>query len=331
VTVDRQAPGDRSYVALCGGVGGAKLALGLSRVLPADRLTIIVNTGDDFEHLGLHISPDIDTVLYTLAGVSNQQTGWGLADETWSFMTALRRLGGPSWFQLGDADLATHVLRTRRLNSGDPLTQITQDLARSLGVSLPVLPMSDQAVRTRVDTEDGPLAFQEYFVARRCTPVVTRISFELADSAQATPGVRAALAATDLGGIIICPSNPWLSIDPILAVPGMVEGIRSSGVPVVAVTPLIAGRAVKGPTDKIMSELGIALSVTSIIDHYGDILDGFILDEADAAEVDRIDVPVAVAQTLMQSLDDRIALAESAIELCRRLGDVEDRTLEKRR
>ena len=244
------------YVALSGGVGGAKLSLGLAQLL-GERLTVIVNTGDDFEHLGLHISPDVDTALYTLAGVVNPETGWGRRDETWTFMAALQQLGGPGWFKLGDADLATHIERTRRLRSGETLTSITAHLAQSFGVKSRILPMCDEALRTVVETDQGPLAFQDYFVREQCRPTVRAIRFDGAQAAKPSPQVRAALADPALAGIIICPSNPWLSVDPILAVPGLREAIRASGAPVIAVSPIIAGKAVKGPTAKIMRELNL--------------------------------------------------------------------------
>ncbi len=308
-----------SYVALCGGVGGAKLALGLAHVLAPDQLAIIVNTGDDFEHVGLHISPDIDTVLYTLAGLANPEAGWGLAGETWEFMAALERLGGPGWFRLGDGDLATHVVRTERLKRGETLSQIAEHLSRRLGVGPRVVPMCDQPLRSILETDQGRLPFQVYFVARRCEPAVRGISFEGAAAARPAPEAAAALAASGLGGIIICPSNPWLSIDPILAVPGMKAAIRASGAPVIALTPIIGGKAVKGPTVKIMRELGLTPDAVSIAAHYRGLIDGFVLDEADIKDRDRIGLPLAVANTLMRSLADRVALASTAIAFCESL------------
>ena len=219
-SVPMSGAGSASYVALSGGIGGAKLSLGLAHLL-GDRLTVIVNTGDDFEHLGLAISPDVDTTLYTLGGVVNPETGWGRRDETWSFMQAMTALGGPAWFNLGDRDLATHVDRTHRLRSGATLTGITAHLAGKFGVAARVLPMTDDPVRTVVETDAGTLAFQEYFVRDQCRPVVRGIRYDGAAAARITPQVMQALSAPDLAGVIICPSNPWLSIDPILAVPGM--------------------------------------------------------------------------------------------------------------
>ena len=309
----------RTYVALSGGIGGAKLALGLARLL-GERLTVIVNTGDDFEHLGLTISPDVDTTLYTLAGVANPETGWGRRDETWSFMKAVAELGGPTWFKLGDRDLAIHVERTRRLRAGETLTSVTAHLAARLGVAARVLPMSDEPVRTAVETDAGTLAFQDYFAREQCRPAVRRIRYDGAETARPTVQIEAALSAPTLAGIIICPSNPWLSVDPILAVPGMREAIRASSAPVIAVSPIIGGKAVKGPTAKIMAELGLAVDVASIARHYGDLLDALVVDAADRATADALPVPASIADTLMQTTDDKIALARHCLSLCERLA-----------
>jgi len=309
----------RTYVALSGGIGGAKLSLGLARLL-GERLTVIVNTGDDFEHLGLTISPDVDTTLYTLAGVANPETGWGRRDETWSFMMAVAELGAPTWFKLGDRDLAIHVERTRRLRAGETLTSVTAHLAARLGVAARVLPMSDEPVRTAVETETGTLAFQDYFAREQCRPAVRRIRYDGAETARPTVQIEAALSAPTLAGIIICPSNPWLSVDPILAVPGMREAIRASSAPVIAVSPIIGGKAVKGPTAKIMAELGLAVDVASIARHYGDLLDALVVDAADRATADALPVPASIADTLMQTTDDKIALARHCLSLCERLA-----------
>jgi LPPG:FO 2-phospho-L-lactate transferase len=313
------AAGQKSYVALCGGVGGAKLALGLSRALAPGQLTIIVNTGDDFEHLGLHVSPDIDTVLYTLAGLANPELGWGLAGETWGFMAALGRLGGPTWFRLGDHDLATHVTRTGVLRSGHTLSEATRQLADRLDVGPHVVPMSDAAVRTFVHTDEGRLPFQRYFVERRCEPKVTRIDIAGAATAKAAPGALAALTDPELAGIMICPSNPWLSIDPLLAIPELRAALAARAAPCVAVTPIVAGAAIKGPTAKIMAELGLALDAATVARHYGDLIDGFVLDETDRAITPRIGLPVALAQTIMRTLDDRVELARATVAFCTRL------------
>jgi LPPG:FO 2-phospho-L-lactate transferase len=302
-------------VALSGGVGGAKLSVGLAHIL-RERLSIVVNTGDDFEHLGLTISPDVDTTLYTLADLVNPETGWGRRDETWSFMQATAALGAPDWFRLGDADLALHVERTRRLRAGETLSAITADVARKFGIDAHVLPMSDAPVRTLVETADGSLPFQDYFVRLRCAPVITALRFEGAAAARPSPQVLAALSQPDLAGIVICPSNPWLSVDPILAVPGMTQAIRAAAVPVIAVTPIIAGQAVKGPTAKIMGELGLAGDALAVAAHYRGLIDGFVLDARDAALAGRFDIPVHVAQTLMRSKDDKIALAAECLDFC---------------
>ena len=311
-------PMSARYVALSGGVGGAKLALGLAHIL-GERLSIIVNTGDDFEHLGLHISPDVDTTLYTLSGLVNPETGWGRRDETWSFMKATAELGGPQWFKLGDADLALHVERTRRLRAGDTLTEITRDVARNFGIAPHILPMSDAAVRTLVETAEGTLEFQHYFVREQCRPVVKAIRFEGASGARPSPEVLSALSAPGLAGIIICPSNPWLSVDPILSVPGLNGALRGARVPVVAVSPIIAGQAVKGPTAKIMRELGLEADAVSIAQHYAGLIDGFILDAEDKALLGRIELPTLATQTLMRTLDDRIQLAKQCLTFCEEL------------
>ena len=313
------ATGPATYVALSGGIGGAKLALGLARLL-GERLTVIVNTGDDFEHLGLAISPDVDTTLYTLAGVANPETGWGRRDETWSFLDALGELGGETWFRLGDRDLATHVERTRRLRAGETPTAVTMHLARQLGVAARILPMADAPVRTLVETDAGTLAFQEYFVRRQCRPAVHSLRYEGAAAARMTVEVAATLAAATLGGVIVCPSNPWLSVDPILAVPGLCAAIRSSGAPVVAVSPVIGGRAVKGPTAKIMGEMGLAPGVAGIAAHYGDLLGHIVVDAADSAAAQGLPVPASATCTLMQTLDDKVALARHCLAVCDELA-----------
>jgi LPPG:FO 2-phospho-L-lactate transferase len=309
-----------SVIALSGGIGGAKLALGLYRELPPDSLMVVCNTGDDFEHLGLAISPDLDTVLYTLAGIANPGTGWGRADETWSFMDALGALGGETWFRLGDRDLAIHVERTRRRAAGETLSAISLDLCQRLGVRAQVVPMSDQPVRTIVQTAGGgPLPFQRYFVEQRCAPSVTGFVFEGADAAHPLPVVEKALASRDLEAVVICPSNPFISIDPILAVPGLREAIAGCSAPVVAVSPIIGGRVVKGPTAKMMAELGLPTSARAVAGHYAGLLDGFVLDHADAEEADAIDAPCFATPTLMTSEADKRGLAAEVLSFARRL------------
>jgi len=302
-----------SVLALSGGIGGAKLALGLYRVLPSEALTVVANTGDDFEHLGLSISPDIDTLLYTLAGIDNPDTGWGRSGETWTFMAALESLGGETWFKLGDGDLATHIERTRRLAAGESLSQIIGDFCRQLGITARILPMSDDPVRTRLRTEEGWLDFQDYFVRRRSAPVVRDIVYAGASEASANPDFLAALAADDLEIVVICPSNPFLSIDPILSLPCIKDALRACDAPVVAVSPIIDGKAVKGPTAKIMSELGLPTGAAAVAQHYADILDIYVADEADADEIAGLGIPVRLTHTLMLTVDDREALARAVL------------------
>lgn len=306
-------------VAISGGIGGAKLALGLYRVLPAQGLSVIVNCGDDFDHLGLRICPDIDTTLYTLAGIANPELGWGRRDETWAFMDTLGQLGGPTWFRLGDRDLALHAERTRRLAAGESTSSFTADVAQRLGITAGIIPMSDDPVRTRVHTPEGELAFQDYFVRLRCAPKVTALSFAGAASARPPAAAVAALAARP-DAIILCPSNPYLSVDPILAVPGMRALLKAAGAPVIAVSPLVAGAAVKGPTAKIMRELGVPLTPASIARHYAGVIDGFVLDGRDASAVDEIDCNVNVTDTLMKTLEDREHLAREVLSFASALG-----------
>ncbi|MEM1162335.1 MAG: 2-phospho-L-lactate transferase [Pseudomonadota bacterium] len=304
-------------VAISGGIGGAKLALGLYNILPPDALTVICNTGDDFEHLGLTVCPDIDTVTYTLAGLANRMLGWGREGETWAFMEALKAIGGETWFRLGDGDLALHVERTRRLAIGDSLSAITRDFARSLGIRAAVLPMADTHVRTIVQTPEGPLPFQRYFVEQQCAPAVTGFDFDGADKARLTPEVAAALSDPDVSCIVICPSNPFISIDPVLAVPGMVDALREVPAPIVAVSPLIGGDAVKGPTAKMMSELGLELSNRTIAARYGAFLDGLIVNPGDEVEVD---LPQHATPTLMTTDAEKTAVATEVLAFAARLA-----------
>jgi LPPG:FO 2-phospho-L-lactate transferase len=302
--------GKGAVLGLSGGIGGAKLALGLYRVLPPGALTVVANTGDDFEHLGLSVSPDLDTLLYTLAGIDNPETGWGRRGETWTFMAALEALGGETWFKLGDGDLATHVERTRRLRTGESLSAITDDFRRRLGISARLLPMSDDSVRTRLLTDEGWLDFQDYFVRRHCAPGVHEIAFAGAVTARPHPDLLAALTGDELGMVVICPSNPLISIDPILSLPGLREALRACHAPVVAVSPIISGKAVKGPTAKMMAELGLPVDAVSVARHYRDLLDHYVIDEADAGAASSLDLPVTVTRTLMETLADRDTLAQ---------------------
>ena len=308
-----------TVVALSGGIGGAKLALGLYRVLPPDALTVICNPGDDFDHLGLRICPDADTVLYTLAGIANTEAGWGRAGETWTFMEALARLGGETWFQLGDGDLALHVERTRRLAGGERLSRIAADIARRLGVRARVVPACDEAVRTIVNTPGGRMAFQHYFVRDRCEPVVTGFEFEGAERARPCGAVLEALADDSLRCVVVCPSNPFISIDPILAVPGMRHAIRAAAAPVIGVSPIVGGGAVKGPTAKMMRELGLEVSNRAIERHYGALVDAWVIDSVDAADAAGFARPVRVATTLMRTSADKDALARVVLEFAEEL------------
>jgi LPPG:FO 2-phospho-L-lactate transferase len=305
-------------VVLTGGVGGAKLVLGLTQVVAPDRITAIVNTGDDFRHLGLWICPDLDTLLYTLAGKANPEQGWGLAGETWGFMAALRSLGAEDWFLLGDGDLALHVLRSARLASGATLSRISRDFARVWGVPVTMLPMSDDPVSTHLSTNEGDLPFQRYFVERRCAPTVNAIRFEGAAAAQAAPGVVEAIQGADTRAVLIAPSNPFLSIDPILAVPGIRAALMKATAPVVAVAPIVGGKAVKGPTAKLMLELGIPVTPRAIADHYRGVIDGLLVDQRDGPE--NVGIPMGSADTLMVSLKDRARVASAALALADRIA-----------
>jgi LPPG:FO 2-phospho-L-lactate transferase len=304
--------------ALAGGVGGAKLVDGLAQCLSPEDLTIIVNTGDDFDHLGLRICPDLDTVCYTLADIANQETGWGRRHESWNALASVTELGGPNWFQLGDRDLGTHLERTRRLAEGESLSGITSDFCRAWGIKYTVLPITDDDVPTWVYTEDGKITFQEYFVHRQCQPRVTGFRFENAEHAHPAPGVLESLQNAEL--VIICPSNPWVSIDPILAIPGVRSCIDS--LPIVAVSPIIGGKAVKGPAAKMFAELGIKPSMLSVFHHYGKMLGGFVLDNIDVDQVEGIHtygIQTLVTDTLMKTSRDRQRLAKEVLEYSEQL------------
>ena len=305
-----------TLLALTGGVGGAKLALGFAKVLPPEDVVFVVNTGDDFEHLGLHVSPDVDTLTYTLAEVADPVAGWGRKDETWRFMDALQRIGGETWFRLGDADLALHLHRRTLLNDGTSLTEATSEIAGRLGVEHAILPMSDDAVRTRVVTPDGPLAFQHYFVRDRCEPKAVGFEFAGADKASVNP----AIPFESVTAIVICPSNPFVSVDPILAVNGMRDALLATGAPIVAVSPIVGGRAIKGPTAKMMRELGVPRTTAAVAKHYAGLVSHFVIDEVDASEqteVAALGMCTAALQTVMATLDDRVELAQSILEWVR--------------
>jgi LPPG:FO 2-phospho-L-lactate transferase len=308
-------------IVLSGGVGGAKLVLGLAHAMAPEDLIAITNTGDDFTHYGLRICPDTDTVLYTLSGLADRQKGWGRANETWTFMEALGSLGGEQWFNLGDGDLALHVLRTDLLNKGETLSSVIAGIARSLAIKPAILPMCDQTVSTIVDTPDGKLGFQDYFVREQCRPRAIGFEFQGIQNARPNPALVEALAGTP-AAIIIAPSNPFVSVDPILSLPGMREALRDCGAPIVAVSPIVGGRAIKGPAAKMMSELGLQVSATEIARRYANFIDLLIIDEQDINCTDAIvesGVNVLAAPAIMTSLADRIALAKTTLEAARRL------------
>jgi LPPG:FO 2-phospho-L-lactate transferase len=314
-----------SIVAFAGGVGGAKLADGLARCLPPENLTVVVNTGDDFEHWGLKICPDLDTVCYTLAGLANPETGWGRIDETFNTLENISRLGDADWFRIGDKDLATHIERTRRLHEGQSLSEITRDFCRAWGIGPTVLPMTDDPVATIVDTiEQGELSFQEYFVHQRCAPQVKGFRFDGVSSAQPAPGVLDAIRKAD--AVVFCPSNPWVSIDPILAVltltPSPLPMREGQGVRVVAVSPIIGGQTVKGPAAKMFTELGLEPSALAVAKHYGESLSGFVLDTLDVAladEVQKLGIQPLVVPTIMKTARDREQLAQDVLHFVMRI------------
>ena len=302
--------------ALAGGVGGAKLAHGLSQVLPAEDLTVIVNTGDDFEHWGLRICPDIDTVCYTLAGMANPQTGWGRAGDTFQALENVTRLGGSGWFGLGDQDLGTHLERTRRLKDGEPLSRITLDFCARWGVQVKVLPMTDDPLATWVDTEEmGVLPFQEYFVRYGFQPRVKGFHFVGEDTARMAPGVEYAITRADT--IVVCPSNPWVSIGPILHVRGLRDLLAQKNI--AAVSPIVGGAAIKGPAAKMYQELGIHPSALSVAKQYQDWVNGFVMDEIDVElreKVESLGLVTLVTNTIMNSKEDRRELAMKILEFC---------------
>jgi LPPG:FO 2-phospho-L-lactate transferase len=297
-------------IALSGGIGGAKLALGLSRVLPPEELLIVANTGDDFAHYGLTICPDTDTLLYTLAGLDNPKLGWGRADESWAFMETLAAVGGADWFRLGDRDLALHVLRSHRLAAGETLSTITDDVRQRFGIGPRILPMSNDPVRTQINTDQGWLDFQDWFVRLRAEPLARAVKFAGVEQARPQPVLLEALRAKPRG-IVICPSNPFISIEPILAVPGLRDAIKASGAPVVAVSPIIAGQAVKGPTARMFQALGVKPSAAAVAARYGDLLHGFVMEHGDDGE--GITPRGFHAATLMRNLVDKTTLARQVL------------------
>lgn len=309
-------------ITLSGGVGGAKLVLGLSQIVHGNGLIVACNTGDDFDHLSLKICPDIDSVLYALAGLSDQERGWGRRDETWTFMSALRGLKEPGWFNLGDGDLATHVFRTDLLRQGRSLSEATRELAARHDVSAIILPMSDDPVATIVKTKDGDLDFQTYFVREQCQPDVIGIEFAGIDRACPQPLVLDALQ-NGPQAIVIAPSNPYVSVDPILNLPGMRAALKAADAPIVAVSPIVGGRALKGPAAKMMKELGKDVSVLGIAGHYRTFIDGLVLDVEDAdlaPEIQAMGIDTLVTQTVMTKLESKAALARETLAFARRIA-----------
>lgn len=298
---------------LAGGVGGAKLAHGFALCQPEIYLTVIVNTGDDFDHFGLRICPDLDTVCYTLAGLANSQTGWGRKEETFEVLQQVGELGGPTWFRLGDKDLATHLERTRRLREGQRLSQVIEAFCSVWGITARVLPMSDDPVRTMVNTlEYGWLGFQDYFVRYACQPTVKEFAFEGIEKALPAPGVLEALEMSDL--VVIAPSNPWVSIQPILSLKGVASIIQTKKV--VAVSPIIQGRAIKGPAAKMYREMGIDPSACAVARHYQPYLWGFVMDELDRGletDMKSSGIMVLITQTIMHNEQDRFLLAKNIL------------------
>ena len=313
-------PHSNHYLALSGGVGGAKLVLGLSGVLAPDQMTVVANTGDDFEHLGLNICPDIDTVLYTLADWNNKELGWGQAEESWNFLAALKRLGGENWFSLGDRDMATHILRTQLLGAGSSLSEVIEQLSAKMNIAHRIVPMTDERVRTQVHCRDQrTLSFQHYFVRDRCQPEVTGFEFSGIDKARPSAGFSAALASP-LSAVIICPSNPFVSVAPILEIPGVVAQLQAARVPVVVISNIVGGEAIKGPAAKMMSELGMPQTALGVAQHYveqyGDLVKGFVLDTADSAlekEVNALGLATIVTKSVMLTLYDKIELAKQTL------------------
>lgn len=311
---------EKTIVALCGGVGGAKLAHGLYDIMPPGSLSVIVNTADDFQHLSLQISPDLDTVLYTLGGRSDMLRGWGRGNETWYFMDALREIGGDDWFKIGDSDIAMHVARAHWLQWGKTLSAFAQHVAEKYGIAAQIIPMTDDTVSTWVTTDEGLMPFQHYFVKESYKPHVKAIHFEGAGQAKLPAAALAALADPRLQAVIICPSNPYLSIDPILAVPGLKDAIAKAGCPVVAISPIIAGKAVKGPTAKIMTELGYHVSWETVAAHYDGLAHALIIDESETEARDKkSNLLIETHPILMNSIEDRRRLGQTVLMVAERL------------
>ena len=312
-----------NVLALSGGVGGAKLAWGLAQVLPPEKLVIVANTGDDFEHFGLHISPDVDTLLYTLAGINHPQTGWGRSDETWACMKEMEALGGETWFRLGDKDLALHLYRTARLNQGATLSEVVDELRERFQVRQLILPMSDELVRTQIISQGASLSFQHYFVREQCKPVVESIHYEGATKARLCPRLTRLLASQYWAAIVLCPSNPYLSIAPILEIPDVRRALTATWAPIIAVSPIVAGESLKGPAAKLMTELGFPVSPVTVAQYYKGLIHGMVLDEKDredARKIEEIGISCRVTNIIMNSLEDKMRLAEEVLTFAGRLG-----------
>ena len=312
----------KCVLALSGGVGGAKLSLGLADSVPPERLHVLVNTADDFEHYGLRISPDIDTHIYTLSGRANQELGWGVANETWNTMAAMEELGGETWFRLGDRDMATHLWRTQQLTSGRGFCEVTADLARRLGVACHIHPMSEEPVRTTVQGSAGDRSFQEYFGREQCRPEVNGFTFDGISAARPNRQVMALLKQGSVSRVVVCPSNPFVSVDPILQVPGLWLALRDLAVPVILVSPIVAGAAIKGPAAKMMMELELPVTAEGVARHYTTrypgLIDYFVIDESDAklaGEIEALGIAPAVTTTVMKSREDKQRLASFVLQL----------------
>ena len=303
-------------LALAGGVGGAKLALGLRDILDEESLAIVVNTGDDEEFFGLHVSPDLDTVMYTLGGIANPDTGWGISGETFRSLNRLRQYGADTWFNLGDLDMATHIRRTQLLGQGNTLSEVTNSLCSSLGIAHSIFPMTDDTLRTVVITEISEMSFQEYFVKNRCDPRVISLRFDSPSECSPSPGFVTALNESDL--LVFCPSNPFLSVDPILAVPGVRKKIENFRGARVAVSPIVGGEAIKGPAGKILRELGHEVSCVGVAKRYVDLCDVFIIDNVDAdlaSTIEKLGMRVVVTNTIMNNDQEKRTLAQEILSL----------------
>jgi LPPG:FO 2-phospho-L-lactate transferase len=307
------------FVALAGGVGGAKLVDGLAQVLPPEDLTVIVNTGDDFHHWGLKICPDLDTICYTLAGISNPETGWGRNNESWNVISEVSQLNGVDWFKIGDRDLATHIERTERLASGQRLSEIVHDFCQAWGVKVKILPMTDDPVSTIVVTaEHGEMAFQEYFVHQRCEPKIKGFIFAGAEYSRPAAGVLEDINKAD--ALIFCPSNPWVSLDPILSVPGMLPAVKSRKI-VAGVSSIVGGATIKGPAAKMFSELNIKPSAFAVAQHFKGTISHFVIDLIDqdlVQSISNLGMKTTIVNTIMKTREDRRKLAADVLNFIQR-------------